>query len=131
MIRGYVTLALLALFFAGCSRASGPTQVQLDSSVNGRTISAIPGDALSLQLNLNADGGYQWNYQISDSTIVTTGSPPTFEVPENGVGGITVETFHFRVLREGRCTMTFEELRGWEQGVAPISTVEFLVVANP
>ena len=127
----YAASVLLALSFIGYSCSSAPTQTQLDSSMNGGTFTASPNDKFSLRLDLNADAGYQWDYEISDSTVVTMEAPPAFQAPENVTGGVTVETFYFRVLKGGRCTLTFNQLRGWEQGVPPISTVEFLVVVNP
>lgn len=127
----FAALVWLPLFFIGCSRSSAPTQAQLDSSINGGTLTASPDEKFSLRLDLHADGGYQWNYEVSDSTFVITDSQPTVQAPKNVVGRVAVETFYFRVLRGGQCTMTFNELRGWEHGVAPINTVKFLVVANP
>lgn len=127
----YVWSVFLTLLLIGCSRSSAPTQAQLDSSINGGTFTASPNEKFSLRLDLNADGGYQWNYDVSDSAVVTMDTQPTFQPPKTGVGGVTIETFYFRVLREGQCTMTFNQSRGWEQDVAPISTVKFLLVAKP
>ncbi len=127
----YVWLVFLTLLLIGCSRSSAPTQSQLDSSINGGTFTASPNEKFSLRLDLDADGGYQWKYEISDSTIVTMDAQPTVQAPKNVVGGVSVETFYFRVVKEGECTMTFNQSRAWEQGVAPISTVKFFVVTNP
>lgn len=127
----FLVPAIPLLLFAGCSRSSAPTQVQLDSSINGDTLAISPNEKFSLQLDVNADGGYQWNYRMSDSTVITTDAPLTFK-PKNSqtVGGVTVETFYFRALKGGQSTMTFTQQRSWEKGVAPISIVKFLVTAK-
>lgn len=88
MQRHHVASVLLISLFIGCSCPFAPTQSHLDSSIDGGTFAASPNDNFSLCLNLNADGGYQWYYNIGDSTVVTTDAQPTFQAPENLVGGV-------------------------------------------
>jgi len=102
----------------------------LDASVNGTSVTYALTQSFSLELDLNADAGYQWFYSASDTTVIHVDG--TEYRPKSGnwnqVGGLTVETFHFRATKPGRCSISLYERRGWLPNVAPIDSVRFGVV---
>lgn len=124
-------LAILGLIvvFLGCSDSSTPTQTQLVSSINGRNVAYPLNQTFSLELDLNADAGYQWDHSISDTTVIHLDS--TRYRPKNGgpivPGGLTVETFYFRTTKAGRCAVNVIEHQGWLPDVPPIHSVQFNV----
>jgi hypothetical protein len=128
----YLLFALTTLFLVQCSDSSLPTSTQLDSSINGKTAYYSPGQILSVELDLHADGGYQWKCAISDTTIVRTNGDTSYR-PKNPVvveGGMTLATLHYRTLKAGHATIRLTEIRIWEQNVPPINAVQFDVVVR-
>jgi hypothetical protein len=122
----FAIVALMVLFL-GCSDMG--TQTPLDSSIDRKNVTYPINHTFPLELDLHADGGYQWDNTISDTTIVHLDS--TNYRPKQGGqivdGGLTVETFYFRTRKVGKCTVRLIEHRGWLPNVAPINTVEFTV----
>ncbi len=129
-------ITLLMIILAGCTdMGSEPvitTAAGLDASIDGKTVEVGQNQRFSLELDLNADGGYQWDYQISDTNVVRMES--TSYRPKSGqwgmVGGLTVETFQFRTGRTGTSAIHLIEHRGWEPDIPPINTVEFIVLVK-
>ena len=129
---------LMILLF-GCSDqgvnldSPGPVNVPMNSAINGKTFTCSLNQTFSLELDLNADAGYQWDHSISDTSILHLDS--TNYRPQSGDkfvdGGLTVETFYFRITSAGRCTIDLIQHRGWESGIRPIQTVHFAVVVQP
>jgi predicted secreted protein len=121
-----------ASFIVSCSDLGTSSQIQLDSSINGKTASYVLQQQFSLELDVNADGGYQWDCKFSDSTVLKIDS--TSYKPKNPVpivvGGLTVETFHFRAMHTGQSTINLSERQEWMKDVPPISTVRFVVVVR-
>jgi len=129
------TILLILLAFSGCDLGDSPTsEPQLDSSVNGKRVAYESDQSFSLELDLNADAGYSWYLAISDTTIIDLDS--TSYRPKNGnwntvphpVGGLTVETFYFRAMKPGQCSITLDERQGWLPNVPPINSLRFSVV---
>jgi predicted secreted protein len=116
----------------GCSDSSLPTEVKYNSSINGKTISVIRGYVYTLELDLNADAGYQWDYSISDTTVIEIDS--TSYRPKSGnwnqVGGLTIETFYFRGKKSGQCFVKLIEHQVWEKDVPPINTIQFSAIVK-
>ena len=132
MRRYYFTLSVLICFLFGWSCLSVPTEI-FDSSVNGKNIMIQRNEQFIVNLDVHADGGYQWDCQISDSTILKKDS--THIAPKNSnrniVGGLSVETFYLSSSsKPGQCTINLIEHRGWEQNIPPINTVQFHVVVK-
>lgn len=133
----YCLIFIPVILLFSCSKSSlqnepnaDSTELKLDSTINGTTITYHSGQRFSLELDLNADSGYQWDYSISDTNIVRIDS--TRFRPKNGnwnqVGGITIENFHFYTMRYGRSDIKLMQLRGWLPSVPPIDTVRFSVL---
>jgi predicted secreted protein len=125
------SLFLLVLY--GCDLGDSlKSEAELDSSVNGTTIAYAPSQSFLLELDLNADAGYSWFCAISDTTVIRLES--TSYRPKNGdwniCGGLTVETFHFRTLTDGLCSITLVQRQGWLPDVPPIAAVQFTVLVH-
>ena len=124
-------VSLFLLVLCGCDLGdSQKSEPQLDSSVNGKRIAYAPDQSFSLELDLNADAGYSWFFAISDTTVIHLDS--TSYRPKSGnwniVGGLTVETFYFRTLKTGQCSITLVQRQGWLPDVPPIDSVQFTVI---
>ena len=129
MRKFHLTMSGLMILFLDCSDSSMPTQTQLDSSINGKNVVYTSHQRFSLELDLAADAGYQWDYTISDTTVVRVDS--TRYRPKSGNwnqdGGLTVETFYLCTKNAGKSTIGLIEHRGWEKDVPPIAVVRFNV----
>jgi predicted secreted protein len=119
----------LAMWLLGCLDSGVLTGSQLDSSVDGKNLSYDRNQPFVLELDVHADGGYQWDCQVSDTSVINLDSTAYRQklANPNLVGGLTVETFFFRTVQEGSCRVTLNERRVWETGIAPIHTVRFNV----
>jgi len=131
--------AVLLTVLMGCSRSSAPnnpdrhsTGTELDSTVNGRMLTYPSNQRFSLELDVNADAGYQWDYLLSDTTVVRIDS--INYRPKNGswniVGGLTVETIYFRTLHKGISAVDLIEHQIWLPRDPPIHMVRFFVTVN-
>jgi predicted secreted protein len=122
-------LSIVLSFSLGCSESSQPTEPQLGSDMGGKSAIYLPNQQFSLKLDLNADGGYQWDCSISDTTVVRIDSTRfRSKSGEIVAGGLVVETFYFRTMTIGHCMISLKECRGWERGTPPIHIVQFWVV---
>jgi predicted secreted protein len=130
----YVYFIFIMSFILGnCSQPSSPVDYKLDSSINGKTVSYFRNQKFTLQLDLHADGGYQWDYSISDTNVVRIDS--TCFAPKSGnpnqIGGITIETFFFCTLQKGQSVINLIEQRIWEPPeVPPINSLSFTVIVT-
>ena len=130
MLRSFVIIALLGL--VGCSQSSSPTEPTWNSSINSKSLNYPHGQKFSLQPDLSADGGYQWDITMTDTNVVHVDS--TSYRPKSGnpnqVGGLTIETFYFCTSKVGRSDISLAERRSWEQGIPAIDSVAFSVNVN-
>ena len=128
----YLLLLVVISFSAGCSDNILSTENQFDSSINGTSIRVNKNQQFILELELNADAGYRWDYSISDASVVRIDS--TNYRPKSGdwnqVGGVTIETFYFCGIKKGNCIVNLFEHRTWESNIAPINSVHFNVIVN-
>ena len=128
----YLLFLVIISSFAGCSDNILSTENQFDSSINGTSIRANKNQQFILELELNADAGYRWDYSISDASVVRIDS--TNYRPKSGdwnqVGGVTIETFYFCGIKKGNCIVNLFEHRTWESNIAPINSVHFNVIVN-
>ena len=127
-------LVILACF--GCSHPTQPieqTGTPLDASVNGKRVIYPDGQSFVLDLDLNADAGYTWDYTISEPAVVMLNHTPTTRQKDSGPvvpGGMAVETFYFRTAGYGESTVILIEHQAWLKDVPPLVTVEFTVVVR-
>jgi len=126
-MKSYYLLYLLVLtFLYSCSDLSN----EPDSSTIEHTITVTTNQNFTFELDVHADGGYQWDYSISDTAVAWIDS--TSYRPKSGdwsqVGGVTIETFYFSGKRKGHCIINLIEHRSWEINIAPINTVQIRVI---
>jgi predicted secreted protein len=121
---------LVLLLLSGCDLGDSPkSEPRLDLSVNGKRVAYASDQSFSLELDLNADAGYSWYVAIGDTTVVYLDS--TAYRPKSGNwnmdGGLTVETFYFRALKTGQCSINLVQRQGWLPDVPPVDSVRFTV----
>ncbi len=125
------TFSLIAFILLGCSKSSQPTEIQLGTDINGKSTTYSPNQKFSLELDVNYDGGYQWFYNISNTSVVQLDSTSYRSKSGQQVdGGLAVETFHFRTINNGQSTISLNERRGWEKDVPPINSIQFGVLVK-
>jgi predicted secreted protein len=115
----------------GCSDSSLLTDTKYDSSINGNSITISRNQKFILELDVHADGGYQWFSSLSDSNAVWIDS--TRFRPKGDkqlVGGLTVESFYFRTNKNGKCKVSLYERRAWEKEISPINKIYFDVLVR-
>jgi predicted secreted protein len=121
-------LAGVTMFWFGCSDFGLPTNGVMNASVNGRIFVFPVGKIFVMELDVHATAGYGWICHMSDTSVVrldsTSFRPKNRDILE---GGVTVETFRFRMNKPGECTIDLNELRRWETGVRPINSLRFHV----
>ena len=124
-----LALFLIAPLFWGCSESTQPTEKQ-----SGKEITAVyhQNQNFSFDLDLNADGGYQWDYIVSDTNVLRIDS--TSYRPKSGrwdqVGGLTVETFHCCTKHLGTSMLKLKEHQAWLKDVSPIDSLLYVVIVN-
>lgn len=98
-----------------------------------RTMSVNINNEVIFELELHADGGYQWEYSISDTTVLQIDSinyrPKSGDWSQDG--GITIEKFYFTAKRSGQCIILLNERRIWEEDIAPINSVKYSINVLP
>lgn len=116
----------------GCIQTSGPDGYKYDSWVNGRTLVYPANTKFTLQLEVDADAGRQWDYTISDSNVLRIDS--TSYRPASGnwnlVGGETIETFYFSTLRPGSAAVLMIQHQPWAPTTPPVDTLTFTVMVH-
>lgn len=97
-------------------------------------ITVTAGSSFEVSLEANATTGYQWQLagKLNDKLVKFLGRE--YKLPLQGVlrvgqGGI--EVWHFKALKAGKTTLTFNYLRPWEKGVKPVKTEKVKVQINP
>lgn len=119
---------------AGC--ATEPIGNILTPFDNGREIRAVVGQVLVVELPSNRTTGYCWQERRADAAVVEKIGAPAYmqdAAPFGMVGMVGVggkETWRFRVTQAGRQTLRLDYARPWENGVPPVKTVSFNVVAT-
>lgn len=116
-------------FLSRCSDPTSPTEIKLNSSVDGKYISVTSGNKFTVELEVYADAGYRWDYTISNMKIVEVDSV-RFR-PKNSdeiiPGGPTIQTIYFNAIQPGRSKIYLYERQPWEKDIPPIKTIIFNV----
>jgi predicted secreted protein len=129
----FIALVLCAAL-TGCSDlGTSPLDgtPQLNQTVDGLTISYVRGQKFILFLDSNIDAGCQWEYTLSDSSVVCVEGKVTYRSNNPGVlGGLATATVHFCTGHVGKCIVTMFEHQPWMIGVPPNKTVTFTVLVQ-
>ena len=132
MKKYYLLFLIIISFLFGCSDNVISTENQFDSSINGKNVSINKNHQFILELDLNADAGYQWDYSMTDTSVIRIDS--TNYRPKSGnwnqVSGVTIETFYFCGIKKGNCIVNLFEHRVWESNIEPINNIQFNVIVK-
>jgi predicted secreted protein len=132
MKKYYLLFLVILAFSSGCSDDVLLPEDQFDSSIDGKSIRINENHQFILELDLNADAGYSWDYSISDTTVLridsTTYRPKSND--RNLCGGITIETFYFCSINKGDCNVNLYEHQHWVSDVKPINYIQFKVIVK-
>jgi len=120
MKKYYLLFFVIISFLSGCSDNVLSSEDQFDSSINGKSIRINKNHQFILELDLNADAGYCWDYSIGDTKSGNW----------NQCGGVTIETFYFCGIKKGNCEVNLFEHRVWESNIKPINTIQFNVIVK-
>jgi predicted secreted protein len=129
-----ITRVLISFIFVGFSISCSDlgTQPVFDASINGKSLTLFSEQRFTLELDVQADAGYQWQAQMSDSTVLKLDS--TAYRPKNAgpimPGGPTVEIFFFCAGNSGKCTVTLSERHLWLPNDPPRVTLAFIVIVR-
>ncbi len=125
---------VLCAALTGCSDLGTPPvdgTPQLNEAVDGLTISYVRGQRFILYLDSQIDAGCQWDYTLSDSTVVSVEGNVTYRSNNPSVlGGLATATVHFCTGHLGKCDVTMFEHQRWMIGVPPSKTVSFTVLVQ-
>ncbi|MCQ8894479.1 MAG: protease inhibitor I42 family protein [Methanolinea sp.] len=104
-----VLIVSLALGFLSVQAAAG--HISFSGPDNGRTVTVVPGDSLSVSLFENPTTGYHWEVETSEG-IALTGS--TFLPSRSGlIGAGGTHTWYFVVRGGGQQTISAIYRRPW------------------
>jgi predicted secreted protein len=123
---------LLSITIISCSDSRLITEAEVDASVNGKRVEISINQKLTLKLDVHADGGYMWNCEVYDTSVVVQDSinyKPK-NISKNIVGGLSVAAFYFTGRKAGQTEIKLIEYRSWEKDIAPINTIQFLVIVK-
>lgn len=129
-------LSLVSFALLSCNHATQPLErsaVPLDASVNGTIVACQPDQPITLDLDVSADAGYQWDCSVDNGSVLVTNGDPTFRQKNPGPvvpGGAVIETLYFRAASSGQCNVTLIEHQRWMKDVPPIKTVAFTVIVR-
>jgi predicted secreted protein len=124
----YFIFVLLIFVAWECGDSALVSENMVGLDINGKNLVYEKNNKFILELDVHADGGYQWFKNISDTNVIRIDSiryRPKGD--KNLVGGMTVETFFFKTLKHGASAIELIEKRGWEKDIAPINKIYFTV----
>jgi len=128
-------LMLLVLFTASSCNDKGTEPdaglPQLDAAVDGRTFQYQQDQRFTLALDSYADAGYMWDWDISDTLVVSTDGNPTYKSNNPDLcGGLCTATFRFYTKIAGYCVVTLIEHQRWMKNDPPLHVVRFSIVVR-
>jgi predicted secreted protein len=128
MVKRQVFIILSVItFLIGCSDST-LNEIELSSSVNGKTVYATRGQIFVITLDVHADGGFNWTWQNDEDVKNITLVDINYTSPEGDIdGGMAKQIFRFKAEKTGHCFVTLAESRSWEADVEPINNVQFRV----
>jgi predicted secreted protein len=123
---------LVCLLLLGCGHSTEPIElepVHIDATVDGKTLQYMRDQEFALALDSYADAGYLWDWEISDTLVVSMMGEPSYKPNNPNVcGGLCTATFRFRTKMSGYCVVTLIEHQRWMKDVPPRCTVKFAIL---
>jgi predicted secreted protein len=127
-LRAIAVLALV-LVLGLCSTSEGamPKEegagLQVTEKDDGKRLSAVAGQALTLKLPCQPGAGYTWTILARDQELVELVGEPTFEGGDSKrLGGVEQQIFHLRALSAGVAALELGLARKWEKDQKPKKT---------
>ena len=117
-------LSIMKQFLLGSIRRFPVADTFVDTE-NGSVINVEQNKTFEISLEENGSTGYQWFYTISDISALNLISEENLHYTSRELVGAPIQKiWSFEALKPGAYTLTFEYKRSWEEGIAPIKTVQ-------
>jgi len=119
-----LSLAIVAILLSAC----GGGTVISGEDMNGKNVSVIKGNELTVKLEGNPTTGYSWILvEGLDTSILKSMGDPEYKSESNMAGAGGTYTFKFKAVDSGTTPLKLVYLRTWETGVAPLKIFELTV----
>jgi inhibitor of cysteine peptidase len=107
--------------------------IKITVADNGKTIKAVTGKKMEIQLKGNPTTGFDWRMADLKSDVLKTDGKMTYipdknDPPRVGSGGIFV--FKFVTAKPGKATVKMEYLRPWEKDKAPAEKFSVNIIVS-
>lgn len=97
--------------------AQGQPDLVLTEQDNGKTVVAMVGQSIAIDLRGNPSTGYAWMLTLTEGdSILAAGSYQYIPDSGGGIGGGGTFRFPFRASKAGSTTLLFEYLQPWDPG---------------
>ena len=130
MLRSTMVVFAGVLYACGAQGSSEEETWQLTEADNGRLLELDVGDTLEITLPGNPTTGFQWEVSAIDSAILRQVGEPEFEPSSDAVGSGGNITLSFDAVGVGQTDLKLIYHRPFEEGVAPIQTLEVKVTVR-
>ena len=99
-----------------------------DARLHGRTLRAVPGTVVVVQLEAQMGTGYGWQVQSLAKNLEPMGKPELRRNEDGGVtGGSETQVFRFRVRSRGKSTLRMINVRPWVKNDKPRKTFRITI----
>ena len=121
-----VCTVVMLLLFPLTARA-----LDLTEQDNGRSISIVVGETVSITLAGNPTTGYTWELADIDRAVLAPDPEPAFTADSSLTGAGGKFTFRFFALKTGSSAVKLSYRRPWEKDVPPLRSVELTLTVLP
>ena len=121
-----VCTIVMLLLFPHAARA-----LDLTEPDNGRSVSIVVGETVSLTLAGNPTTGYTWELVDIDRAMLAPDAEPAFKADSSLTGAGGKFTFRFFALKTGSSVVKLSYRRPWEKDVPPLRRVELTLTVLP
>ena len=112
-------IALFLFLLAGCEKI-----VNVDSSMNGSSVTLEKGQVMELKLTSNPTTGYDWELTGLDTAILQQTGEVDYKSDSMLIGSGGTDTWTFKAVGSGKTHLTLIYHRTWEKDIPPLETFE-------
>lgn len=120
-----IGIALLLVLLAGCDKV-----VNVDSSMNGSSITLEKGQQMVLKLASNPTTGFDWEIVGLDPAVLQQVGEVEYKSDSMLIGSGGVNTWIFEAVDTGGMNLQLIYHRSWEKDIPPIETFDLDVTVK-